>query len=157
MALINQELRKIAIDVDQLADGLGKDIDQKIKPIVIALRAHHFMTHASCEGHLNWGLPYPWVEMSAPFDMDIYDPQVLDINILERKRLENILEKFYSSRDKDLHCLKIEYFGKYEIFRLQSVVGINVYDKHVKDENMLKLLQDEMNHFSNFLLKKFLG
>jgi hypothetical protein len=49
--------------VDGLRDALGKPVDADIKPLVIALNASGLPTTASYEGHLNWGVPAPWVDV----------------------------------------------------------------------------------------------
>jgi hypothetical protein len=51
--------------VNQLTDPLGKKVDRGIKSLVAALNVLGFPTVASCEGHTNWGLPFPWVEIAA--------------------------------------------------------------------------------------------
>jgi len=52
--------------VDRLVDGLGKHIDKGIKETVIYIDALGFKTSMSCEGHKDWGLPWPWVDITAP-------------------------------------------------------------------------------------------
>ena len=47
----------------RLADGLGKGLDPKILPLVAALRMFGIRTSGSCQGHKDWGLPYPWVDI----------------------------------------------------------------------------------------------
>src|SRR5687768_9377587 len=49
--------------VDGVRDGLGKPVDIGIKRLVIGLNAHGFSTTGSCEGHLDWGIAAPWVDL----------------------------------------------------------------------------------------------
>lgn len=49
--------------VDNVTDGLGMPVDEGIKKAVVALNILKFETVQSCEGHLNWGLPYPWIAL----------------------------------------------------------------------------------------------
>jgi hypothetical protein len=49
--------------VEGIRDALGKPVDAGIKSLVIALNAHGFPTTASCQGHLDWGIPAPWVDV----------------------------------------------------------------------------------------------
>lgn len=49
--------------VETIRDALGKPVDAGIKSLVIALNANGFPTTASCEGHPNWGVPAPWVDV----------------------------------------------------------------------------------------------
>jgi hypothetical protein len=44
-------------------DKLGKPIDQGIMETVIVLNALEISTVASCEGHLDWGVSAPWVDI----------------------------------------------------------------------------------------------
>jgi hypothetical protein len=50
--------------IEGVRDALGKPVDAGIKSLVIALNASGFPTTASCEGHLDWGIPAPWVDVS---------------------------------------------------------------------------------------------
>lgn len=52
--------------IEGIKDKLGKGIDEKIKPIVVALRASGFSTTGSCEGHSDRGYPWPWVDVESP-------------------------------------------------------------------------------------------
>lgn len=47
----------------QLADGLGKGIDDGILNTVIGLNALGITTRQSCEGHIEWGTGAPWVDI----------------------------------------------------------------------------------------------
>ncbi len=49
-------------EVDKIVDGLGMHIDDGIKDAVAAFRALGFQTSASCEGHRDRALPYPWID-----------------------------------------------------------------------------------------------
>ena len=49
---------------DKMTDILGCPIDKNIKPLVIALWMLGINTEASCEGHLNSGCPYPWIDIA---------------------------------------------------------------------------------------------
>ena len=53
-------------EIDGIKDKLGKGIDGGIKETVIALQLFGINTTQSCEGHLNWGIAAPWVEVAAP-------------------------------------------------------------------------------------------
>lgn len=52
-------------NVDQVVDGIGMPIDEHIKGIVVWFNEHRFETKASCEGHQDHGLPYPWLDFDA--------------------------------------------------------------------------------------------
>jgi hypothetical protein len=52
--------------VDTIADKIGHPIDSNIKETVVAFNCHGMKTDGSCEGHLDHGLPYPWVDIESP-------------------------------------------------------------------------------------------
>src|SRR5262245_2130702 len=52
--------------IDSLEDQLGKPIDHGIRETVAILQLLGLHTRASCEGHLDWGLPVPWVDLYVP-------------------------------------------------------------------------------------------
>lgn len=65
-ALSKQQQRdQLAEEIDAWADGLGYPLDEGIKETVIVLNLLGFTTNGSCEGHLNWGCAYPWVDFSV--------------------------------------------------------------------------------------------
>ncbi len=47
----------------RITDGLGMEIEPGIWDTVKFLKAHDFPTYASCEGHIDRGMPYPWVDI----------------------------------------------------------------------------------------------
>lgn len=51
-------------------DGLGKGIDESILELVVALNLSGVNTVASCGGHLDRGLPHPWIDIA---DKKAYD------------------------------------------------------------------------------------
>lgn len=60
----------MSTEVDHWIDGAGYPIDKEIKGVVIALNLMGIETTASCGGHLDHGLSYPWI------DIQIYPPEV---------------------------------------------------------------------------------
>lgn len=56
-----QKWEKLAEEVDTWADGIGCPLDEGIKEVVIGLNILDITTCQSCEGHLDWGSPFPWV------------------------------------------------------------------------------------------------
>jgi hypothetical protein len=61
IALLNRLRKK----VDKVTDTLGMPIDEGIKEAVIMFNAVGLNTTASCEGHLDHGIPAPWVHVAA--------------------------------------------------------------------------------------------
>lgn len=56
-----QHLEQIFDKVARTVDGQGRRIDLGIMGAVLYLNVHKIKTTFSCEGHLDHGLPYPWV------------------------------------------------------------------------------------------------
>lgn len=107
-----------------LTDKLNMPLDNGIKYIVAVLRYNEFQTVGSCEGHLNWGLSYPWVDI---------DQSNLDINIKSKNDL-----LFCLNKSKTNENLFIENIGIFGAFRLR---GHNLFDLN------------SMNNLADFLLK----
>lgn len=75
----------------RVVDKLGKPIDAGIFETVVALNMAGITTRASCEGHLDWGVPHPWVDV---------EPE------LENKyRLHQLLTQFYAQHHADFDCV----------------------------------------------------
>lgn len=88
---IKKELwNSMTTDVESWTDALGMPIDPKIKETVIVLNLLGFKTSQSCEGHIDWGNPYPWISFSAGDS---------EIKLLAQKA-DNILEKVAIERKK---------------------------------------------------------
>ena len=60
---------------NKVVDGLGKGLDEGIVETVMGLWAHGFNTHASCEGHMEWGLAAPWVDIEPPNSKELQSMQ----------------------------------------------------------------------------------
>jgi len=65
-SLTEKRFKEIRQEVDQMTDRLGYSIDPEIKGTVVALNAWELPTSASCEGHMDHGIPVPWVDIKAP-------------------------------------------------------------------------------------------
>lgn len=59
------EWKKKRAEIDEIGDVTGHGIDEKIKETVVAFNINKLSTSNSCEGHVDHGLPYPFVEISA--------------------------------------------------------------------------------------------
>lgn len=55
----------ISKSMESVVDTLGKPIDEGIKEGVTALNANGFGTTGSCEGHVNRGIRYPYVDVES--------------------------------------------------------------------------------------------
>ena len=53
-------------EIEGAADKMGLGIDKKVQETIAGLNLLGFPTSQSCEGHMKWGTPNPWVRISAP-------------------------------------------------------------------------------------------
>ncbi len=60
------KLGEIKQEVESIGDRLGRGVDENIKETVVMFKASELPTSDSCEGHIERGLPVPYVEVSAP-------------------------------------------------------------------------------------------
>ncbi len=75
-----------AKEVDNWTDRMNLKVDKNIKDTVIVLNLLNIPTVQSCEGHLKWGLPYPWIEIETD------TPQVLEL-IQQAQGIESQIEE----------------------------------------------------------------
>lgn len=125
---------EVAADVELITDGLGKRIDQNIKQVVISFRMAGLSTSGSCQGHMNWGYPYPWVE----FYVD---------SKKENKRCRLIVERLlnqYSNSNLYIHDR-----GVNDAFRIQTLPALNI--------SRLVLLRKEMDNFAAYVVESLEG
>lgn len=53
-------------EIDKIVDAAGHSIDERIKDAVTAANLMELNTEQSCEGHLDRGVPWPFLEIAAP-------------------------------------------------------------------------------------------
>ncbi len=87
---------------EKITDKLGKKIDSGIKETVVAFLVNGFDTIGSCEGHVDHGYPYAWIDVSR-------NPQLNGFKEEESALLGEIKNKGYETffdipeTDKELH------------------------------------------------------
>ncbi len=64
----NKKLVDLENKLRQTKDKLGQPIDDGILTAIIALNVNKIPTFASCEGHLDHGESFPWVDIGNPED-----------------------------------------------------------------------------------------
>jgi hypothetical protein len=122
-----------------VVDKLGKKIDGGIFETVVTLNLLGILTTQSCEGHINWGLPYPWISVDKTSD--------------PRYRLYQYLEQFYAEKSRRDFDRTLMLYG----YRLQSLGA--VFAPQLSEEiqrEKLRAYQAEMLAFTRFL-KTFLA
>lgn len=161
-----EEWKKLRKMVDEMKDKLGREIDEGIKETVVAFLAFDFNTFASCEGHLDHGLPYPWVEIRIPAPKGWKGANEEKKKELKEEWNEKILKKeaemlklldeFYQKRKEVPYSIRLVINELAWGFRVQGI-GSKVAERLMpeKKRERLELLQKEMQAFTQFLKEKF--
>ncbi|MEI6237718.1 MAG: hypothetical protein WCP03_03920 [Candidatus Saccharibacteria bacterium] len=144
---MSKTYEEVAYEVDNMADGLNYPIDQGIKKIVTALRLLGFPTESSCEGHMDRGLQYPWIQFIA---QDLDDVKLKEVNKKERKRLIELAEEFRKDVNPDFKYSILD-VDDLSSFRLAPEEDI-VYGK--PNEETKDRCQKSFDEFANFLISK---
>jgi hypothetical protein len=149
-------------EVNGIADRLGKGIDEGIKETIVALLMYRFSTTASCEGHLDRGCSYPWVEIETPAPKGWKRNKGKQrewriANLKQRKKMMELLRKFYESRDTPFDA-KLSFaslsFGTFHILSMGAELTPLLSSR--KRKQKLNLYRKEMRDFTVFLSERYL-
>ena len=152
-----QQWENLENEVETWIDGMGKRIDPKIKNTTIALNILGFHTDQSCEGHLNWGNSYPWVDFSLNSeDIELLFNQAGAISEARDAEEKRLIEKYSSFRDvyaseesAELKKLSSQYHqmirtikqrAQSKLTRLQFLIEQFYENHHVPYDRMLILI-----------------
>jgi hypothetical protein len=156
----------------RVVDRLGKHIDKDIMDTVIVLNASGIHTTASCEGHLDHGAAYPWIDIGSP-DIDELAQKIIVLlhegkrDDEETKQLQRQHRLLYLQEEQKLVTLLDAFYQQHQMAydrhlsiwrfsngapRLQSH-GADYQEFRSPDEQSQKLkeYQDEMQAFSIYL------
>lgn len=61
----DKKIKGVVKELKKTGDANGLKLDKGIFQTIVFLNALGFYTVSSCEGHLNWGLPYAWIDFSG--------------------------------------------------------------------------------------------
>ncbi|MCB1118060.1 MAG: hypothetical protein KDK50_05735 [Chlamydiia bacterium] len=152
---------ELAKEVETWGDALGNPLDNGIKDCVIALNLIGFQTSQSCEGHADWGSPYPWVHIEIPSLHNAkgnrYEIDKLIYQSEEVRFLNELLEDFYKNHP---HCyrkaLSLGHTVGYHAIRLMPSNGEYVFALPVDElKSRLADFQAEMKSFTQYLIDRF--
>jgi hypothetical protein len=137
-------------EVSHWTDSLGHPIDKEIKDIVIALNLMGIETIASCGGHLDHGLPYPWV------DVRIYSAEaqkmmqeLLDIQNKISKEEEFLQRKFPDLSYNDFYDLP-EGKNLKDLCEKKHILRESVFQSEAKYLEELNQLLDQFYEIHKF-------
>lgn len=157
-----KKIQKIQQEIESITDGLSLPIDDLIKPIVIALRLWGLPTSGSCQGHANWGLSYPWIDIDCEFwnvkefwslrepDTNLFSDGFENNPIWRNYRaitkvendkhldkFQNLLAGYQNIPHVDCRDINIEYFGMFGGFRVRATSI------------------EKMNEFADYLVRRY--
>lgn len=119
-----KKLDEIRKEVDKITDGLGKPVDKGIKEAVVMFKANGFNTTNSCEGHIDRGRPYAFVDVDYIRLSEYEEKEKLTlINELKSKGYK-VLEDFKES-DKELLSRINEFKNKIKIVKKEVEIKLN--------------------------------
>jgi hypothetical protein len=155
------EIKNAEKNTKHLADKLGLGIDEGIFDPVVALRAHGFNTTASCEGHLRWGKPAPWVDIGVFSSVDL--PKNTDVlrkkNLIAQQRMIDLLDSFYRLRPADasvrIVIIPVGIFGGFCL--TNQAAGVQAILPVASKRKKLIAFQKEFQSFALFLKNALLA
>lgn len=134
----------MSAEVDQWIDGAGFPIDKEIKDTVIVLNLMGIETTASCEGHFDHGVLYPWVELQ------IYPP--------EAKKMMQELSEVQEQIDNEEILLKTKFpnVAYNDFYNLPEAHKLNhLRKKHSSIAESIEQIQIKCLEPLNHLLNQF--
>ena len=152
------EITHARAEVEQIADKLGNPVDEAIKETVVAFLASDIPTSGSCEGHLDRGTPYPWVEVYAPApegwkESEQKQNEWRQANQALRSTMQGLLDEFYRNQTFDTESrLRMADIGAFGAYRIQGPTESTGDERPI--EAGLTRHRQEINNFARFLLSK---
>lgn len=151
-----------------VSDALGHEIENGIKETVATLQLLGFPTTGSCEGHSDWGLPYPWVDIAMP-DMPEFEyvgqartrKRILsDLNATEDDlqgptMSDEILEKYEIAYGHWLDTHRVRVTEKYKEWAMHNEMMYSRFQGWIEDFDRENTgngdLHIQSDRFGNFL------
>lgn len=100
--------QQLVAEVNEYRDGLGKRVDEGIKPAVVALNALGFETNGSCEGHLERGQAFPWIDITASGSDSKFEEASAAFTLADQAEEKKLPEMTLSALYKRAHTLNRE-------------------------------------------------
>jgi excisionase family DNA binding protein len=174
----NQALQDLKKCYSRVTDRLEMPIDLGILDVVVAMNAMNLYTTASCEGHLDHGAAYPWVDVSRK-EAEVLAQKIAEA-MYEGKREEPETQQMMKQHRHFLLQAECDLVEQLNAFYQHYPF---VYDRHLsisrfsngmprlesyggemqefRPENeratKLKEYQQEMHAFGDFLKRRFFG
>ena len=155
------------LKMEKITDGLGLPVDKGIKESVASLMAHDFPLDGSCEGHLDRGSPYPWIDVYLEIPKDKlalrgrerveYVKEMRAEHQPYQDRLQKLLDEFYQDHSS-ANRFVMEPRGIFGAFRIEPAKAEAMEaqtDSDVKEADLEKA-REEMLAFAELLKARFL-
>ena len=113
-----QKWGELAEKFSHVTDKIGMPIDEGILETVVALNARDIPTSTSCEGHLDHGELYPWIDIGIPSFVRDDTPETTKILELRRRLIELRREQDEDIKMQQLQpeSEKLELQQRYKLF-----------------------------------------
>jgi hypothetical protein len=146
----------VGMKIDHVrTDGnkLDNSVDEHIRSIVAALQLHGITTFASCEGHLDHGCSYPWVDIGTWVDDPELEVSTVEANHRHCQRLQDLLDEYYQHHPEigREHRLILDSGGTMGDARLQAAQTDRT-EKSGTTAKSLAEFQSDMEAFAAYLL-----
>ncbi len=134
--------------VEKITDRLGKKIDSGIKETVTVFLVSGFNTDGSCEGHLDRGLPYPWIDINQnPQSIEFKEKEIIFINQMKNKGYKTFFD--IPKTDEELYSKFMELRSNVEIYRKETLdkitslfYGFYSFHKPISENYLLTILEN---------------
>lgn len=153
--------------VEKIKDKLGKPVDIGIKEAIITFKLLNIHTTASCQGHIDWGIAAPWIDISSKDDyllrqkriemktkgntseseLAILMQEIQDKNLKAREKVFTYLTEFYKERQVPFDRMLTITNNR---LKSQGADYQKLQDVAIKRVKLIEY-QEEMNVFVDFL------
>jgi len=157
MEIINNNYN---IDLEKVTDKLGEPIDKGIIEGVAVLNKLGFPTSQSCEGHLDRGYPFPWIEIypHEPEEENWKENSALREKVIqEENKYKNKFQELIDSynKEKGFSQSKFKFVDIEYGFRFQTSDNRDTNEMNIKEkEKFLKQTRNNLSDFIEFLKNK---
>lgn len=136
-------------DLDSIRDRLGQPIDQGIKETCAAFIINNLPTTQSCEGHLNEGVAYPWIDIGPQYE-DLSD----DLN--KKREFANTahrtaLDKAERVTQEHFHVDEIDYENEEMVLFYDSAFEENLDPLSNQYQDEIRI--EEQTHVKTYIEK----
>jgi hypothetical protein len=136
-------------ETNAITDALGHPVDEHIKKLVTALHLHRIPTTSSCEGHLDHGEPYAWIDIGNDSGVMPYANVVDDQVVMEvGTKLQTLAQQ---ADNLDFLLKPGSAFGDVTLINSGAAASLSLRGE--QKQQALQNFQTEMNRFADYLIE----